>query len=147
MGASMTLQPLHSLKILVVEDDADSLDLVTFSLASKGAVVEGALTAGAAIAIVNQRVPDLLVTDLELPDGDGCTLLRQLRASPGVARLPAVALTGYATTSVAEKVRSAGFESLLTKPVSLAELTEVLAALAGREGPPVAAPASSKPVQ
>jgi CheY-like chemotaxis protein len=132
VGPAMALKPLQDLKILVVEDDADSLDLLSFSLASKGAIVEGVQTAEAALASATQGVPDIVITDVELPDADGCSLLGKLRALPGVASVPAVALTGYATPSVGDRVRSAGFQHLLTKPVLLAELTQTLVKLTGR---------------
>jgi CheY-like chemotaxis protein len=124
--------PLQGLRVLVVEDDIDSLDLVLLSLESKGAVVEGAQSVSEALTSVARRQPDVIVADLELVKGDGCALLPRLRALSSMERVPAVALTGHATSSARAKARQAGFEAFLTKPVSLQELAVVLANLTGR---------------
>lgn len=118
--------PLDLLRVLLVEDDVDSLDLLAFSLESRGAIVTSARSFAEAVAAMSVVLPDVVVTDVELTDGDGYTLLQTLRNVPGASGLPGVALTGHATEAARNKAKTAGFDHFLTKPVSLTELGNVL---------------------
>ncbi len=129
---------LEGLRVLVVDDDADSRQLVAFVLEQHGAAVTTATAAADVLAALrnapaHQR-PELLLSDINMPDTDGYTLLRQIRAlSPEQGgQTPAIALTAYARAEDRTQALLAGFQVYLPKPVSPEELVKVVAQLAGR---------------
>jgi PAS domain S-box-containing protein len=129
-GRSLPASPsLHGVRILVVDDDPDSNEVVRTILAARGAEVEVAASAAQAVQAVSAFHPDVLVSDIGMPGQDGFALIRQIRGSHEdlSRRLPAVALTAY--TSVDDRVRlfSAGFQAHVTKPLDPAELIAVVA--------------------
>ncbi|MEG3930545.1 ATP-binding protein [Microcoleus sp. T3_B1] len=128
---------LEGLQILVVEDEADALELLSTILAKYGADVMAVASVKEALTIIqtaSDRSPDVLVSDIGMPDEDGYSLirkLRQLEAQRG-GRLPAIALTAYARNDDRQQALLAGFQIHLTKPVDAAELVAVVASLTGR---------------
>jgi len=130
---------LEGLQILVVEDEADALELLSTILQNYGAdVIAVASVKEALIAIetATDRCFDVLVSDIGMPDEDGYSLirkLRQLEAQRG-GKLPAIALTAYARSDDRRNILLAGFQMHLTKPVDAAELVAVVASLTGRTG-------------
>jgi len=130
-----TLGPtLRGLRILVVDDDRDGLDLVATMLVNAGAEVRPCSSAAEAFAAVQAWRPDVLVSDIEMPGEDGYALIRQVRglADTKVARTPAVALTAYGRVEDRLRTLSAGYSMHVPKPVDPAELATVVASLAGR---------------
>lgn len=129
---------LDGLKILIVDDEADARDLLTYTLEMCGAEVIAANSATAAIAVLTQASSSIhmLISDIGMPDRDGYELLRQVRAlTPEQGgRVPAVALTAYARTEDRRAALLAGFQSHIAKPVEAAELVAVIANLTGRIG-------------
>jgi signal transduction histidine kinase/CheY-like chemotaxis protein len=129
---------LDGLKLLIVDDEADARDLLTYTLEMCGAEVIAANSATAAIAVLTQASSsiDVLISDIGMPDEDGYELLRQVRAlTPEQGgRIPAVALTAYARTEDRRATLLAGFQSHIAKPVEAAELVAVIANLTGRVG-------------
>ena len=125
---------LDGLRVLVVDDDADARELLELALQQYGATVRTAASVEAAIADIERSCPDVLVSDIEMPDATGYDLIRQLRHSdrPEVRRLPAVALTAYARTEDRVKALIAGFHTHVPKPVEPAELVTVIASLGQR---------------
>ena len=123
---------LSGLRVLVVDDDRDSLEFARTVLEDCGAEVETALSAREALEAIKTLKPDVLVSDIGMPVEDGYDLLRQVRACGGGAEIPAVALTAYA--SVEERVRALreGFQIHLPKPIDPAELAAVVASLVAR---------------
>ena len=121
-------RPLHGRKLLVVEDHDDARDLVACVLGAAGAEVTTAASTREALERIAVTTPDLLLADLGLPDEDGYTLLRRIRAIPTLdaAALPAVALTAYARASDRERALAAGFLDYLIKPVDPQELVKVI---------------------
>ena len=121
-------RPLHGRKVLVVEDHDDARDLVACVLGAAGAEVTTAASTREALERIAVTTPDLLLADLGLPDEDGYTLLRRIRAMPTLdaAALPAVALTAYARASDRERALAAGFLDYLIKPVDPQELVKVI---------------------
>ena len=113
-------------KVLVVEDHADARDLVACVLDAAGAEVTTAASSREALKGIAGTMPDLLLADLGLPDEDGYTLLRRIRANPTSAALPAVALTAYARASDRERALAAGFLDYVIKPVDPQELVKVI---------------------
>ncbi|MEG4280983.1 ATP-binding protein [Microcoleus sp. MON1_C1] len=128
---------LEGLQILVVEDEADALELLSTILEKYGADVMAVASVKEALTIIEtatDRSPDVLVSDIGMPDEDGYSLIRKLRqveAQRG-GRLPAIALTAYARNDDRQQSLLAGFQMHLTKPVDAAELVAVVASLTGR---------------
>jgi CheY-like chemotaxis protein len=103
--------------ILVVDDNPSNLKLFTYLLALPGYVVTTAGNAEEALGVLGQLVPDLIIMDLQLPDVDGLTLTRQLKADPRLKDVPIVAVTASAMKGDEEKARAAGVDGYMSKPV------------------------------
>jgi CheY-like chemotaxis protein len=118
---------------LVVENDADSLDLLRFVFEDAGAVVIAVPSARAALDV--QCSIDVVVSDIGLPEIDGCVLIQRLRSRPLTAAVPAIALTAYADHDHVERALAAGYNRCIPKP---AELTQLIATVlqAAQERPP-----------
>ncbi|MEO8677987.1 MAG: ATP-binding protein [Vicinamibacterales bacterium] len=131
---------LQGARVLLVDDDADSLDLVGAILRAEGARVLTAASAEAALALAVTEPPDVLVTDIAMADQDGYMLLTSLRQRLGVS-MPAatMALTAYASQGDRERIFAAGFKRHMPKPIDPVLLVETLQDLitevAGRPGP------------
>jgi signal transduction histidine kinase len=124
---------LKGRRLLVVDDEADARELVVVALRSAGAEVQAVASAGEAFrAIEEAGPPDVLISDISMPDEDGFELIRRVRALPGKrGKLPAIALTAYARPEDARQVFMAGFQVHLPKPVDAGLLTAAVANLAG----------------
>jgi len=125
---------LAGLRIVVVDDDPDCLEMLATLLRQQDATVRTSASAAEALALVEEWTPSLLVADIEMPGEDGYSLVRRVRTLPlerGGAT-PAVAVTAYGR--VEDRIRSvaAGFDVHLTKPIEPAELIAVVANLARR---------------
>jgi signal transduction histidine kinase/ActR/RegA family two-component response regulator len=127
---------LAGLKVLVVEDEADARDLAQRVLSECHANVLTASTASEAIAAVEQEKPDVIVSDIGMPDVDGYELLRRIRAlgPERGGRVPAIALTAFARTEDRMRALRAGFLVHVAKPVEPSELVATVASVAGRTG-------------
>lgn len=124
---------LHDARILAVDDEADNLDLVRYLLESAGARVTTADSAEAALSELTRGTFDLMISDIGLQDQDGLDLMREVRARGfDAARLPALALTGYAGRHDVHLVSAAGYQKHLAKPVDAATLLRAAVALLGR---------------
>ncbi|MDZ8027140.1 MAG: PAS domain S-box protein [Nostoc sp. DedQUE11] len=122
---------LQSKQILVVDNEADSLEFIVFVLEQAGAEVIGATSADEALALFIQSQPDLLVSDIGMPDRDGYMLIQQLRTLPleQGGQVPAIALTAYAGDINYQQAIAAGFQQHLPKPVEPEVLIRVIADL------------------
>ena len=127
---------LEGLRVLVVDDEADTRELLRELLARRGSEVTTAESAAAALEEIGRSRPDVLVSDIGMPEEDGYSLIRKVRSSEGQsgARIPAVALTAYARAEDRVRALSAGFQVHVPKPVDPVELIVVVASLAGRTG-------------
>lgn len=125
---------LEGLKLLVIDDDAGSRDLLLTLLGYCGAEVKTGSSAIEALEAVTRFKPDLLISDIEMPDQDGYSLVRKLRLLEGELgrHIPAVALTAHARTEDRMQALAAGFDTHVCKPVEPAELVTVVASLAHR---------------
>jgi len=117
------VESLSGVRILLVDDHEDTLEFMTVLLESAGAEVRTAPTAADALVALAGFQPDVLLTDLGLPDGDGGDLVRSMRARDGLAEVPAIALTGDS------RVPDACFQRRLLKPVEPAALFRALSIL------------------
>ena len=125
---------LAAVRVLVVDDEADARALVRRLLEERGATVTTNGSVAEALASLRQERFDVLVSDIGMPEEDGYSLIRQVRAlapEQGGA-MPAVALTAYARSEDRMKAVMAGFQMHVTKPVEPAELLTMVASLAGR---------------
>ena len=139
-GAVETLartMDLEGIRVLVVDDEADTREMVSAILKSQGAQVEVAGSAAEAVAVLARVRPHILVSDVEMPGEDGYELIRRVRrrAPEEGGRIPAAALTAYARPEDRMRALMAGFQIHVPKPVQPAELVAVVASLAGRTGP------------
>jgi len=129
---------LGGLRVLAVDNDSDARDLIKTILTQYGAVVETASSTGQALALFERPEewqPELLISDIEMPEADGYQLIRKLRemeSRRGTRRAPAIALTAYARTEDRLRSLSAGFHMHVTKPVEPVELLTIVASLTGR---------------
>jgi signal transduction histidine kinase len=131
---SWPLAGLAQLRVLVVDDDPDSREVVREVLEQAGAQVEVAASTHEALLSIVQQPPDVLLSDLGMPEEDGYQLMRQVRAlAPGAGgKIPAAALTAYTQAEDRSAAQEAGFQGYLSKPIDPAELTIAVARLAGR---------------
>jgi PAS domain S-box-containing protein len=125
---------LEGLRVVVVEDQPDTLEMLEASLAAWGAKVRGAATVGEAMRAIIEFRPHVLVSDLGLPEEDGYDLIRKVRElEPEFGgAVPAIALTAYARAEDRRHALAAGFQIHMTKPVEPMELAIGIAGLAGR---------------
>lgn len=129
---------LDGVKTLIVDDEADARELLSILLRQRGAEVMTATSAAEALAIISESTPDqrpdILVSDIGMPDQDGYMLIRQIRAlAPEQGgRIPAIALTAYARTEDRIRALSSGFQSHVPKPVEPVEFVTVVANLINR---------------
>ncbi len=127
------LEHLSGVHVLIVEDDADSRTVLTVLLQRLGALVEAVGSAREAFERVSHRRPDVMVSDIGMPDEDGYSLIRRVRRIDADRRLPAIALTAYAREQDAESALSAGYDRHLPKPVAPADLIRAIKSVM-REG-------------
>jgi signal transduction histidine kinase/CheY-like chemotaxis protein len=132
--ASLTgLPSLRGLRVLVVDDEADARELLGVILRGKGAEVEAAGSVAEAMVSLEGAAPDVVVSDISMPDADGYELIRRLREREGGgARAPAIALTAYARDRDRQRALASGFQVHLAKPVEPDDLVLAVANLAGR---------------
>ncbi len=124
---------LDGLRILVVDDEADTRELVAAVLEQCGADIRCCKTAFEALAELRAWKPDLLISDIGMPEVDGYSLIKKVRQSnQPYGRIPAVALTAYASTEDRIRILSAGFQTHIAKPVEPQELIAIIANVAGR---------------
>jgi CheY-like chemotaxis protein len=121
---------LRGVRVLVVEDEADSRGLFRTILEQSGADVAVAESAESALAALERAMPDVLVSDIGLSGEDGYDLLR--RVSERGWQLPALALTAYARIEDRERALEAGYRLHLPKPIEPTDLAAAVATLAGR---------------
>ncbi|AKT37718.1 ATP-binding protein [Chondromyces crocatus] len=125
---------LTGVRVLVVDDSPDALDLLSATLEQAGAQVSSALTAAEALERVERDLPNVLISDIAMPGRDGYALIRQLRTlrPEQGGRTPAVALTAHARAQDRTRALLEGFDLHAPKPIDPAELVAVVARLSGR---------------
>ncbi|HUE80854.1 MAG TPA: CHASE domain-containing protein [Pyrinomonadaceae bacterium] len=136
MEASLVL--LNDLHILLVDDDVDTLELISAALRQRDARVTAVSSASQALEAIAKSVPDVLVSDIAMPDEDGYELLARVRAlhCEVSCKIPAVAITAYARDEDRQRALSCGFADYLAKPIELAELIAAVANAAKRVDSP-----------
>jgi two-component system CheB/CheR fusion protein len=127
---------LRDLRVLVVDDEPDARDLLELILTSYEAEVKACASAAEALQILDEWLPDVLVSDIGMPVEDGYELMRRVRARDPErgGLIPALALTAYARAEDARRAREAGYQAHVPKPVTPDELATLVASFAGRGG-------------
>lgn len=110
---------LEGLDVLIVEDSPDTLLLLSTIFRREGATVTTAASAAEALQHAVTKRPNIIVSDIGMPDVDGYQLLEQLRILPGLADVPAIAISGYASEDDRERALAAGYLALVPKPVDI----------------------------
>ncbi|PSB17702.1 diguanylate cyclase [filamentous cyanobacterium CCP2] len=125
---SLNLQPLQGIRVLLVDDEADARDLVEFILKEAGAIVQAVDSAQSALAWLERFQPDILVSDIGMPEENGYSLLSKIRTLPAErgGQVPAIALTAYAREEDRNQALAVGFQQHLSKPVALNDLIQAI---------------------
>jgi CheY-like chemotaxis protein len=117
---------LSQWQVMLVEDEVDAQDVVIPILEHYGASVSAAFTAEEALTIMRTKHPTIAIIDLALPKMNGWELLQAIRADPALANIPAVAITAYHSTNVAQEAIAAGFKAFFPKPINARTFAEDL---------------------
>jgi len=133
---ALSLKLLHGIKVLVVDDEHDSRELLTMILTRCGSDVRCSDSAASAFEAFNEWHPDLLVSDIGMPTEDGYSLIQKVRSlgSNYAREVPAVALTAYATDEDRMHALSAGFQMHLPKPIEPESFVTSLASMLAGDG-------------
>jgi PAS domain S-box-containing protein len=120
---------LNDVSILVVDDEADMRELIRFILEEQGATVRVAASAAEALQQISESLPDLVMSDIGMPEMDGYALMRQIRMNLSKQEkvIPAIALTAYAGDLNEQQALSAGFQRHLAKPIEPEQLLKAIA--------------------
>jgi CheY-like chemotaxis protein len=129
-----TEESLSGIRVLVVDDEPDARHLLREVLTACGAEVAEAASAAEALRLIESSSPDILVSDIGMPNMDGYDLIRQIRTRFAAKALPAAALTAFARSEDRRRALLAGFQTHVAKPVDPAELVAAVASLVERTG-------------
>ncbi len=130
-----TTRRLENVDVLVVDDDAETREVLKVALGFEGARVMTAPSVADAVAAIEQRWPDVLVSDIGMPGEDGYDLIRRVRRLEAARgrHIPAIALTAYAAAEDRRRTLHAGYDSHVAKPVEASAFAPLIASLLPRE--------------
>ncbi|HEX4999995.1 MAG TPA: response regulator [Terriglobia bacterium] len=128
---------LNGIRILIVEDDRDTREMVQFILERDGAVVTSAESVPQAMDVYSTFAPHVIVADIGMPDYNGYALIARIREDDAThGRVtPAIALTAYTSPADRDQALSAGFQEYMAKPFDPGQLISTISKLAGFTGP------------
>jgi two-component system, cell cycle response regulator DivK len=115
-------------KVLIVEDNPANMTLVTFLVQSVGHVVISATDAEAGLTLARAEQPDLILMDIQLPGMDGLQATLQLKRDDATRAIPVIALTALAMKGDEERIRAAGCDGYIAKPLAYRDLFAILSA-------------------
>ena len=118
------------LRVLLIDDSLDTLNMLSLWLRTYGCEVLIATEATEGVRVAAARQPNLIISDIGMPDVDGYELMRVLRKTPGLEQVPAIALTGYARDEDRELALSAGYDAHIPKPANMERLLYLIRTLA-----------------
>jgi signal transduction histidine kinase len=124
---------LGRLRLLLVDDSADTVAVLSRLLEAKGLQVRQAIRVSEAMDLARQEPPDVIITDIGMPGQDGYDLLGFLQADPRLRSIPVIAATGYVGSSEQTRMAQMGFAAALSKPFELDELLRALAQVRGQQ--------------
>jgi CheY-like chemotaxis protein len=119
----------HELRVLVVDDNQDAAEVLCMLLQSVGADVKAVDSGPAALAIIPDYLPNVILMDIGMPGMDGNEVARRIRAQPQFNNMKLIALTGWGQEKDRQLSHESGFDHHLTKPVNFKVLTELIASL------------------
>jgi len=122
---------LDGVNVLLVDDDRDNLQILGTLLTQCRATIQTASSASEALAALEWYKPDVLISDLAMPNEDGYSLIAKARATENGRNIPAIALTAYVRIEDRARAFSAGFNMFVPKPVEPGELVDTIATLTG----------------
>ncbi len=132
-SSALPVPKLDGVRVLIVDDEADAVELIRRVLETQGAVVSAARSAEEALAHLETAEPDVVISDIGMPGMDGYQFMKRMRAAePKNRRTPALALTAFARPDDRKHAILAGYQAHLSKPFDMAELAIVVAGLVGR---------------
>jgi PAS domain S-box-containing protein len=120
------LATARRLRLLVVEDSSDVLLLIRQELEWNGYQVYAAKNGSAALEIAKRELPDLIISDIKMPEIDGYQLIRMVREVPELAKVPAIAMTGFGMERDIEMARSVGYSAHLVKPIDMDQMNQLI---------------------
>jgi len=143
----MPAQPTIDLKLLIVDDDPNTRNLLAEALEVRGARVRALASASEARSTLVAWHPDLVISDVGMPRENGYELMRRVRHLPARegGATPAIACTGYTRPEDRVRAMRAGFDAVVTKPVNLDELLQAIVQVAGVRGPVAVDDAAAAP--
>jgi two-component system cell cycle response regulator DivK len=127
-------------KILIVEDNALNIKLFCDLLAAHGHEPKAVTDSRQALDLAREFVPDLVITDIQLPHVNGLELIRMLRVDDRLSEVPIMAVTAYSTKGDEERAREAGAHSYVSKPISVVKFVQQVDSLLNAESEPIASP-------
>ncbi len=127
---------LSGIKVLVVDDEPETCRVIKWALAQFRADVVTATSAAEALSLVESTLPDILISDIGMPEVDGYELLKRIRSLPGGREIPAIALTAFARPEDEAKSLAAGYAVHISKPVTPGGLSALVASLTERSAAP-----------
>ena len=134
-------------KVLIAEENAVNRELLRELLEARGYTVVEACDGQAALHMIEQTQPDLLLLDIGMPVMDGFGVMRKIRENPRLATLPVLAVTAYAMQGDREKILNSGFNGYLSKPVNARSLAQELDRLLIKQEGPSTSPDQSRESQ
>ena len=135
LGAAESLAPekaesksrsLKDLNVLIVEDSQDTLTLLSTMFSREGANVMQAASASEALDVASSDPPDIIISDIGMPEIDGYEFLQQLKQIPGMDGVPAIAISGYASDEDRRKALGVGYLALMPKPINVDALFDLI---------------------
>lgn len=129
-------KPLEGCVVVVVDDYPETVDVLCTALELAGARAVGVSSSSASLSLIVAAPPDALVTDLSMPEMDGCELIRQLGDIAQASAVPTVVLTAFASDENIQRCRRAGARAVLSKPLDPAQLIRTLSGLIERRSSP-----------
>ncbi|MGL5077915.1 MAG: response regulator, partial [Waterburya sp.] len=130
-SSDASINDLNGIRILVVDDEPDSRDFIALVLELSGASVISIASGIEALTVIKQSIPDLIISDIGMPEMDGYMLLQQVRSLEQVRQVLAIALTAYAGEFDRQQALQAGFQKHLSKPIEPNELIQAISDLIG----------------
>jgi CheY-like chemotaxis protein len=121
---------LSGIHVLVVDDDPVALEMMESALHYVGALVTSVPSAKRAFAVLSRVTPDVIVSDMRMPEKDGVAFARELQTMPAFRSIPILAVTAYDEIYVRRELQAAGIMGFLRKPITFTELVHAVAALA-----------------
>ena len=113
-------------RILIVEDNMDTYELVRFILEKNGFETFLAMNGRDGVNAASKQHPDLIIMDLSMPEMDGWTAMKMIKGNPGTQSIPMIALTAHALPSDRKRAFDAGCDEYITKPMDLLDLLDTV---------------------